>query len=89
MDYDFICRIADEKNTFIDYPIATFDPTGVSSNSYVASTREMFQRYRKYYGRSLKQQLWYYRLVVLHTLLGSSIGKMLYRLKVKAGLQKV
>ena len=89
MDYDFICRIADEKNTFIDYPIATFDPTGVSSNSYIASTREMFQRYRKYYGSSLKQQLWYYRLIILHKLLGSSIGKMLYRLKVKAGLQKV
>ncbi len=89
MDYDFICRIADEKNTFINYPLATFDPTGVSSTNYVASTREMFQCYRKYYGNSLKQQLWYLRLLFLNSLLNSSIGKMLYRIKVKAGFQKV
>ena len=89
MDYDFICRIADEKNTFIDYPLATFDPTGVSSVSYKASTKEMYQRYELYYGKSLKEQLWYLRLITLHSLLHSKIGTMLYRLKVKAGLQKV
>jgi len=89
MDYDFICRIADEKNTFIDYPLATFDPTGISSNRYLDSTREMFQCYQKYYGKSLKQQLWAWRLIILYHLLNSPFGKFLYRLKVKAGLQKV
>ena len=89
MDYDFICRIADEKSGFIDYPLATFDPNGQSSQSYLESTKDMFRCYQKYYGKSLKQTLWGYRLVLIHYLLNSSLGKLLYRLKVKAGMQKV
>jgi glycosyltransferase involved in cell wall biosynthesis len=89
MDYDFICRIADEKNDFIDYPLATFDPSGVSSTNYVASTNEMFECYRKYFGSSLKQILWQQRLLLLHKLLNSSLGKWLYKMKVNAGMQKV
>jgi hypothetical protein len=89
MDYDYLCRIADEKNTFIDYPLATFDPTGVSSTQYIPSTREMFACYRKYFGPSWKQTLWGWRLFILHYVLHSPIGRWLYKMKVNSGRQKV
>ena len=89
MDYDFVCRLINEKNGFIDYPLATFDPNGQSSQGYLESTKDMFNCYQKYYGKTLKQKLWGWRLVVLHHLLNSNFGKLLYRIKVKMGLQKV
>jgi glycosyltransferase involved in cell wall biosynthesis len=88
MDYDLMCRIANEKSAFIDYPLATFDPNGQSSVQYKASTAEMFACYQKYYGKSLKQELWSKRLMFMHRLLNSNAGKALYRMKVKAGMQK-
>ena len=89
MDYDYICRLADEPSVFLDYPVATFDPSGISSVQYVPSTKEMLAVYRKYFGGSLKQTLWGWRLLILHNLLNSGIGKALYAIKVKAGMQKV
>jgi len=89
MDYDFLCRLANEKNGFVDYPLATFDPHGVSSVQYLATTKEMYQCYRKYFGSSLKQTLWEWRLILIHHLLSNGIGKWLYKLKVKMGMQKV
>ncbi len=85
MDYDFLCRIADEKNTFIDYPLATFDPNGVSSNRYLDAMQESYAQYRKYFGWSLKQLFWGWRLTLLHHVLNSKIGKGLYSIKVKLG----
>ncbi len=85
MDYDFLCRIADEKFVFIDYPLATFDPTGVSSKRYLDAMKESYAQYRKYYGASLKQTIWGLRQTMLHHLLESSFGKFLYKVKVKMG----
>lgn len=85
MDYDFLCRIANEPFLFIDAPLATFDPTGVSTSNYVKAMKESYAQYRKYYGASLKQTLWEWRQTVLHQLLQSSLGKFLYRMKVKMG----
>ena len=85
MDYDFLCRIAQEKSTFIDYPLSTFDPNGISSNRYLDAMKESYGQYRKYYGWSLKQLLWGWRLTGLHYLLNSAFGKWLYSLKVKMG----
>jgi glycosyltransferase involved in cell wall biosynthesis len=89
MDYDYLCRLAEEPSVFLDYPVSTFDPTGISSVQYTASTREMLACYRKYFGKSLKQALWGWRLMCVHSVLQSKAGKLLYLLKVKAGLQKV
>ena len=89
MDYDFLCRIADEKFAFIDYPLATFDHTGVSSTGYLKAMHESYAGYRKYYGPSLKQTLWGWRLTILHYLLESSFGKFLFRMKVKMGKENV
>lgn len=85
MDYDLLCRIANEKFAFLDYPLATFDPTGVSSTRYIDAMNESFESYRKYYGPSVKQKLWGLRLRSLHYLLESPMGKWLYKLKVKLG----
>ena len=87
MDYDFLCRIADEKSFFLDYPLATFDPTGISTNKYLDANKEMFACYQKHFGFSFKQQIWKLRLTLLHYTLQSPIGKWLYALKVKAGLK--
>ena len=89
MDYDYLCRLAEEKNGFLPYPVATFDPTGISSTQYGASTKEMLAVYRKYFGGSIKQTLWGWRLMASFTVLQSPVGKWLYKLKVKMGLQKV
>jgi glycosyltransferase involved in cell wall biosynthesis len=85
MDYDFLCRIANEKSVFIEDTLATFDPTGVSSENYVKAMKESFAQYRKYYGSSVKQTLWGWRLTALYQLLQSKAGKLLYALKVKMG----
>lgn len=87
MDYDMLCRIADEKSSFIDYPVAIFDPTGISSTRYLDAMEESFSCYRKYYGSSVKQKIWRLRLTALHKLLNTGLGRSLYRLKVKLGLE--
>lgn len=87
MDYDFLCRIADEKSFYLDYPLATFDPTGISTNKYLDANREMFACYYKHFGFSFKQQIWKVRLTLLHYIIQSPIGKWLYAIKVKAGLK--
>ena len=89
MDYDFLCRIADEKNSFIDYPLATFDPTGVSTTKYLDAMNESYAAYRKYYGWTFKQTLWSWRLSILHHLLESRFGKWLYKVKVKLKLENM
>ncbi|HQE13343.1 MAG TPA: glycosyltransferase [Flavipsychrobacter sp.] len=86
MDYDFLCRIANEKNTFLAYPLARFDPSGISSTQYLKAMKESFAAYRSYYGSSWKQTLWGWRLTILHYLLQSPFGKSLYQLKVALGL---
>ncbi|HEX6334472.1 MAG TPA: glycosyltransferase [Flavisolibacter sp.] len=87
MDYDLLCRIADEKFVFIDYPLATFDPTGVSSAKYMEGVDESYRCYVKYYGPSFKQKAWRFRQLLLHRLMESQAGKFLYRVKVKLGGQ--
>jgi len=89
MDYDFLCRIANEKNSFIDYPLATFDPTGISTTKYLDAMNESYTVYRKYYGHTFKQTLWSWRLTLLHRLIESKTGKLLYRVKVAMGMANV
>jgi glycosyltransferase involved in cell wall biosynthesis len=89
MDYDLLCRIANEKNAFIDYPLATFDPTGVSTTKYLDAMNESYAVYQKYFGKTFKQVFWSWRLSFLHHLLGSKLGKALYKIKVKLKLENI
>lgn len=85
MDYDFLCRIAGEKFSFINQALAVFDPKGVSSNRYLDAMHESFACYRKYFGFSFKQKIWGWRLTILHLLMSNPVGKWLYKIKVKMG----
>ena len=89
MDFDFLCRIADEKHSFIDYPLAVFDPTGVSTKQYLKAMNEAYAVYRKYFGFSWKQKVWALRLSLLHRLLHTGAGKLLYRIKVWLHLENI
>lgn len=89
MDYDMMCRIANEPYQYFDKVIAVFDDTGISSTKYLDSLKENIKVYESHFGYSLKCRLWQFRLKVLHLLLQTSIGKWLYRIKKKAGLENV
>ena len=81
MDYDFLLRIAGEPFSYLDFPVVTFDPGGVSSNTYIDSLKENKICYERYYGKSLLLNIWQLRLKLLHHLLSSPFGRLLYRLK--------
>lgn len=86
MDYDFLVRIAEEPFLYMALPIVTFDPGGVSSNTYLASLKENKACYEKYHGKSLKLTVWQLRLKLLHYLLQSPAGNFLYRIKKRLGM---
>jgi len=87
MDYDFLLRIAAEPYTYLDFPIVTFDPHGVSTNTYLQSLKENKLCYEKHFGKSSKLTIWQWRLTVLHHLLNSPIGNFLYRVKKGLGME--
>ncbi|MEP7375344.1 MAG: glycosyltransferase [Chitinophagaceae bacterium] len=84
MDYDFLLRLANEKFIFIKTPLVKFAPAGTSSIYYSGSLKEIKNSYRKYYGDSVFLEIWQLRLKLLHYLLGTRVGKLLF--KVKTGL---
>ena len=85
MDYDFLLRIANEKFIFIETSLVKFAPAGTSSVNYPGSLKEIKNCYRKYYGDSIFLDIWQLRLKLLHYLLSTRIGKLLF--KMKKGLQ--
>ncbi len=86
MDYDFIIRILEEKFKFIDYPFVKFYPGGTSSLKQKEGMSEVRDSYRKYKGKSLKQDLWILRTNILNSLTNTGLGKFLFRLKNKKNL---
>lgn len=89
MDYDFLLRIADEKFAFIETPLIKFAPGGASSQQYKRGLWEMRTCYEKYYGKSWKLDLWQMRLKLLHFLMGTKLGKFLYRIKTGLKLENM
>lgn len=85
MDYDFLLRIANERFAFIETPLIKFAPGGASSQQYKRGLWEIRHCYEKYYGKSWKLNFWQWRLRFLHFLMGTQLGKFLYR--VKTGLK--
>jgi glycosyltransferase involved in cell wall biosynthesis len=90
-DYDMMCRISNEPYVFLDKVIAVFDNTGVSStpDGYLRSLAESKKVYESYFGSSLKLNLWQLRLKTLHYLLQTGVGKLLFRIKRKMGLENM
>lgn len=85
MDYDMMCRIADEPYAYLDKTIAIFDDAGISSTQYLRSLEETRKVYESHFGYSSKLVAWQWRLRSLHNLLQTGFGKALYTLKKKAG----
>lgn len=89
MDYDFVCRIAAEPMLFIEQPLVVFAPGGVTDTRYLKALEEVRIVYEKYFGFSLPLVLWQVRLKLLHLILNSPVGKMLYKLKVWLKLENI
>jgi glycosyltransferase involved in cell wall biosynthesis len=89
MDYDFLIRIRKEPFKFMPFPIAIFNPDGISNSNYLEGLKEVKKIYKKYCGNNFKLTLWQLRLKILHYLLQSKVGKLLYKIKQKLGLANI
>jgi hypothetical protein len=87
MDYDLMCRIANEPYAYLDKLIVVFDDTGISTTSYLSSLQESRKVYESYFGFSLPLVLWQLRLKGLHHLLQTGFGKWLFDMKKKLGME--
>lgn len=87
MDYDLMCRIAGEPYAYVDKLLVIFDDTGISSANYLRSLEETKKVYQSHFGSSLLLDLWQLRLKTLHYLLQTRLGKWLFGIKKKAGLE--
>ena len=89
MDYDLLCRIANEPYHYLNKLMVVFDDSGVSSNSYLTSLEENRKVYESHFGFSFFLLLWQMRLKLLHYLLQTAFGKWLFGLKTKFGLENM
>ncbi len=89
MDYDMLCRIANEKFLFIEKPLVCFAPAGVSSSNYALSLTEAKRVYERYYGKSFLLWLWQLRLRTLNYILHSPVGNFLYKVKTTLKLENM
>lgn len=88
-DYDFLCRIANEKFVFLESPLVNFAPSGISSSGYFLSLAEMKKVYESHFGHSLLLNIWQQRLKLLFRLLHSPAGNLLYRIKTSLKLENM
>lgn len=89
MDYDFLCRIADEPFVFVKNILVNFAPAGTSSVHYLRALKDAKQIYQKYYGKSFMLWLWQVRLKLLYYLLQSPFGNFLYKIKTRLKLENM
>ncbi len=88
-DYDFLCRIANEKFAFLTTPLVNFAPAGISSSNYFLALTEMKKVYERHFGKSLLLNLWQLRLKLLFYLLHSPVGNFLYSIKTRLKLENM
>jgi glycosyltransferase involved in cell wall biosynthesis len=89
MDYEMMCRLKKFKSGFLPIPFVVFDDTGVSTNNYFAALSETKKAYRSHFGFSFPMELWQFRLKLLHLLQQTALGKFLFNLKRKLGLENM
>jgi glycosyltransferase involved in cell wall biosynthesis len=89
MDYDFVCRIADEPFLFIEQPLIAFAPGGTTHTNYLKALQEGRKVYEKHFGYSLKLIIWQWRLKLLYFLINSPVGGLLYKIKVWLKLENM
>lgn len=89
MDYDFLCRIADEPFLFTETVLINFAPAGISSVNYLNALNDAKRIYEKYHGKNFMLPVWQLRLRLLHFLLKSPIGNFLYKIKKALKLENI
>ncbi len=89
MDYDLVCRIYNEPFVFLHDPLVVFAPGGTTDQHYLAALKEARQVYLRQHGFSFKLVIWQWRLKLLHAVLNSPAGKLLYRVKVWLKLENL
>lgn len=89
MDYDFLCRIANEPFLFTKSVLVNFAPAGTSSTNYLKALKDAKRIYEKYYGTSFLLWVWQIRLKILYYLLNSPVGSFLYKIKIKLKLENM
>lgn len=89
MDYDIVCRISAERCTFLPETLLVFAPGGTSQVNYIESLHQTQMVYESYFGSSIKMSVWMFRLKMLHYILKSPAGKLLYKLKVWLKLENM
>lgn len=87
MDYDLLCRIANEPYLYMDRVMVIFDDAGISNTKYLDSLIENRKIYESYFGFSFRLVLWQFRLQLLHFVLATSMGRWVFRIKKKLGLE--
>jgi glycosyltransferase involved in cell wall biosynthesis len=87
MDYDFVCRIANEKMFFTTEVLAKYAPGGNSQIHFYKSLTDAKRIYEKYNPKTWKLKAWHLRLRILNFLLQSKIGKYLYKIKTALKLE--
>jgi hypothetical protein len=85
MDYDMMCRLSEEKYAFYGFSSVRFEDTGISSQQYISSLDENKRVFQSHFGSSLLQKLWQLRLRLLHQLLQTPFGKLLFVFKKRLG----
>lgn len=85
MDYDMMCRLLEEKYAFYGFSSVRFEDTGISSQQYISSLDENKRVFQSHFGPSLLQKLWQLRLRLLHQLLQTPFGKLLFVFKKRLG----
>jgi glycosyltransferase involved in cell wall biosynthesis len=81
MDYDLLCRLAQEPYYYFNETIVRFDDKGVSSTQYIKSLADNIKVYESHFGFSIVCRFWQWRLKMIYYLLQTSFGKFLYQLK--------
>lgn len=89
MDFDFLVRIRAEKFVFLKEVMVVFAPGGASASNVSKGLNENTLVIRKHFGFSIKHELWKVRIALLSTVLSSPVGKILYKIKVKMGLENM
>ena len=80
MDYDLLLRIRSEDVLYLNYPLVSFAPGGVSNTQVAKGLRETRESYENIFSYSLKKRLWNLRVLLLHKATDTYLGNYLYKL---------
>lgn len=79
MDFDFLIRIRNEKFKYLQLPLSVFTPGGTSSVNWKRAYKKSMRLYEKHFGKTWKLQLGYFKQLLIHGILDTSLGKALLK----------